>query len=285
NNNNNNSNSKNGESEISENNIKFYSSENNDLNGQTNINSDFNRLNKDFNESKISHRSYHDVFIVLGLVISLVGFSDIILTLRYYSILFFALGIVIFIYGIYLNRKLDKFVFRGNVIRTDLLTLPDDFHILYHVKIPDIDFVINHVVIGPTGIYAILTENYSKKSKNKKNSNLNEEDITTLQTKFKTDKKGKIKFDNNAKLKLKSIKMADILLEFLKSQGVLVRHVEPIVAFVNQDIIIFNIPLNDEDLFNSEMLNKIAYGEIKLGKKTIQQSAIILSQISADCTT
>ncbi|MDR0913001.1 MAG: hypothetical protein LBM96_10425 [Methanobrevibacter sp.] len=278
------------------------------------------RINIESNNIKNSRNYFHDFLIIFGLIIALIGFLDILLTLRHYSIIILLIGIIIFYCGIHLNKKQDKNNFRGHVVREMLLNLSDEFHILFHVKVPKNNGIINHVVVGPTGIFTILTQNYSKDSKkdikginmgnnisnefssinfenknndiNNKNINNNNDinnNINTLkdekQTKFAFNNLGEIKFDSNSKIKFKAIKSTENLVNFLNDNGLNIFSANPFVAFVNKNIILFNYPLNDQDLFKNELLSMISNGEVILTKDKINKIVILLSQYSLDSVT
>jgi hypothetical protein len=261
--------------------------------------------------------SYHDIYIIVGLIIAIIGFADVILTVRLYGLAILIFGILLFVLGVFKNNKYDDSEFRGKIIRESLLTLPENFYILYFVKVPKSNGAINHVVIGPSGIFSILTQNYdnkNKKDKSKldieneslisdKSKNIHSKNVSYLkdtlpkeltgntdttdnrnnQTQFKFDKKGQIKFDNNSKIKHKAIRFSEDLINFLNENG-LNANVEPLVGFVNKDVAIINMPLTDEDLFLEELLMMIAHGENKLDDSLIHKIAILLSQYSAECT-
>ncbi|MGL6299006.1 MAG: hypothetical protein ACRC1M_07565 [Methanobacteriaceae archaeon] len=120
------------------------------------------------------NRSFYDYFIIAGLIVALLGFSDFVLTSRPYGVIFIGIGIGIFAYGVYLNKKNHFAEKRSRIIREALLTLPSNFYVLYYLKIPNSNAPINHVVIGPTGVFTILTQKYASKEK----SELKQDDET-----------------------------------------------------------------------------------------------------------
>ena len=61
--------------------------------------------------------------------------------------------------------------------------------------------------------------------------------------------------------------------------------VEPLVGFINNEVVVINMPLTDEDLFIEELLNKIQTTTIKLDSETIDKCAVLINRYAADCST
>ena len=59
---------------------------------------------------------------------------------------------------------------------------------------------------------------------------------------------------------------------------------EPLVGFINDEVVVINMPLTDEDLFIDELLNTIRNSTIKLDSETIDKCAVLISRYSADCS-
>ena len=59
--------------------------------------------------------------------------------------------------------------------------------------------------------------------------------------------------------------------------------VEPLVGFINNEVVVIKMPLTDEDQFIEELLNKIQTTTIKLDSKTIDKCCLI-NKYSADCS-
>ena len=304
--------------------------------------------------------SYHDVYIIAGLTISLIGLLDVLLSERTYSIIFIVIGIIIFIIGLIKNNSYVSTEKRGRLIREKLLTLPDNFYVLYYVRVPDSNEGINHVVVGSSGIFSIVSQSYNEKedknktktenenknlvnksnlddltlldesenidvtnninidlsnninsdvnknkdenknNKNKEdsedNNNKNNNTINNIITKNnikknnqKTPSKFKFKeaenkFPHNNKIKQKSIRLSEELIDFLNESGFQNFYVEPLVGFVNNEVAVINMPLTDEDLFIDELLQKIVHGKRQLDDKTTHRVAVLLSQYATECS-
>ncbi|MDR1722187.1 MAG: NERD domain-containing protein, partial [Methanobrevibacter sp.] len=91
-----------------------------------------------------------------------------------------------------------------------------------------------------------------------------------------------IKFDNNSKIKFKSIKLSEDLINFLSQNNLESLNIEPLVGFVNQKIVVINIPLNDENLFIDELLYRISHGKRKLSPATVKKISILLANYSSE---
>ncbi|WP_413829032.1 hypothetical protein [Methanobrevibacter sp. UBA412] len=251
--------------------------------------------------------SYHMVYIVTGSVVALIGLADVLISGRTISISFITLGIIIIIYGFYKRYSYADSEARGRIIRAKLLTLPEDFYVLYYVRPPEAGKGINHVVIGPTGIFTIVTQKYNSKEDNgkikqdKENSSLIgksgslEEYLSSKhslkvvsnfrdkQTHFKVND-SKIKFDTNNKIKQETLSLNENLSQFLDENGLPGIHIEPLVGFVNNEVAVINVILTNDDLFLEELLYKIKHGERRIDDLTIHKIAVLLSQYSAECS-
>ena len=238
--------------------------------------------------------SFHYIYILIGTFISIVGVLDISTSNRGYGLIFLLIGIIILTFGIYKTRDYGESEKRGKIIREKLLTLPEEYYVLYYLKVPKASSGINHVVIGPSGIYSIISKKYyskenSKLKSEKENNKIinareeNELDISDNLDKFHYQLK-RDKFENNNSIKQKSLKLGENLINFLNENGFENLFVEPLVGFVNNDVAVINMPLTDEDLFLDELINTIKNNPAKLDSTTVHKCAVILSQYSAKCS-
>ncbi|WP_409200569.1 NERD domain-containing protein [Methanobrevibacter sp. DSM 116169] len=239
--------------------------------------------------------SYHYLYIIAGVLLGAIGLLDIFTSNRGYGIIFLFIGLIILIFGIYKSRDYGETEKRGKIIREKLLTLPNEYYVLYYVKVPESSEGINHVVIGPSGIYSIVTQKYySKDSEGLQSEKENNELINSIEEKQdEFSKEGnkfkytvrKEKFPHNDKIKQKSLKLGENLVNFLFENGFENCFVEPLVGFVNNDVAVINMPLTDEDLFLDELINKIRKGPEKLDNVTVHKCAVVLSQYATECST
>ena len=181
---------------------------------------------------------------------------------------------------------------RTRIIREHLLTLPQEYYVFYNVKTPTAPSGINHLVVGPTGIYALLSQKYNPKLRlEAENENLNligsadldEDKIEEIPT---TDNKRRFryttkqaKFSQDNKVKQKALTLGEDLINFLNDNNIKNCFVEPLVGFINNEVVVINMPLTDEDL-----LNKIQTSTIKLDSETIDKCAVLINNYSADCS-
>ena len=239
----------------------------------------------------------NSTFIAIGAVIFILSIIEIITINSGIGIFTLFIGVIILIYGFYKTKDVQEHEERTRIIREHLLTLPDDYYVFYNVKTPTSSAGINHLVIGPTGIYALLSQKYNPKVRlESENENLNligsselEEDkleeFTTSEnlSKFRyTTKQAKFSQDN--KIKQKSLSLGEDLINFLNDNNIRNCFVEPLVGFINNEVVVINMPLTDEDLFIEELLNKIQTSTIKLDSETIDKCAVLINTYSADCS-
>ena len=235
--------------------------------------------------------------LAIGAVIFILSVIEILIINSGIGIFTLIIGVVILIYGFYKTRDVKEVEERTRIIREHLLTLPDDYYVFYNVKTPTSSSSINHLVVGPTGIYALLSQKYNPKLRlESENENLNMigsseldedkiEEVTTSENKSKfryTTKQAKFSQDN--KIKQKSLSLGEDLINFLNDNNIKNCFVEPLVGFINNEVVVINMPLTDEDLFVEELLNKIETGTIKLDSETIDKCAVLINKYSADCS-
>ena len=92
------------------------------------------------------------------------------------------------------------------------------------------------------------------------------------------------KFSQDNAIKQKSLAMGEDLINFLNDNNIRNCFVEPLVGFINNEVVVINMPLTDEDLFIDELLNTIQNTTIKLNSETIDKCAVLLNKYSADCS-
>ena len=245
----------------------------------------------------IKNMDTNSTVMLIGVVIFILSIIEILLINSGIGIVTLFIGVIILCYGLYKTRDVKEYEKRTRIIREHLLTLPDDYYVFYNVKTPTSSSSINHLVVGPTGIYALLSQKYNPKLRlESENENLNmigssesEEDkieeITTTNNirRFRyTTKQAKFSQDN--KIKQKSLSLGEDLINFLNDNNIRNCFVEPLVGFINNEVVVINMPLTDEDLFIEELLNKIQTSTIKLDSETIDKCAVLINTYSADCS-
>ena len=239
----------------------------------------------------------NNIVLMVGIGIFFISIIEILLLNSGIGIITIFLGVIMLAYGLYKTRDDRQVEERTRIIREHLLTLSDDYYVFYNLKTPTSPSGINHVVVGPTGIYALLSQKYNPKLRlEAENENLNmigaaeldEDKIEEIpydgnRRRFRyTTKQAKFSQDN--KIKQKALTLGEDLINFLNDNNIRNCFVEPLVGFINNEVVVINMPLTDEDLFIEELLNKIRTSTIKLDQETIDKCAVLLSKYSADCS-
>lgn len=233
----------------------------------------------------------------IGAAVFVISIIEILLINSNLGIFTLIIGVIILCYGLYKTRDVKEVEERSRIIREHLLTLPEEYYVFYNVKTPTSNSGINHLVVGPTGIYALLSQKYNPKLRlDSENENLNLigsseldedklEEFTTSENvrKFRyTTKQAKFSQDN--KVKQKALSLGEDLINFLNDNNIRNCFVEPLVGFINNEVVVINMPLTDEDLFIEELLNKIQTSTIKLDSETIDKCAVLINNYAADCS-
>ena len=253
-------------------------------------------------------KTYADVYILIGafaLAVSAAYYFFI--SKIWYALIGVALGILILSFGIYKKYTFNNYIARGRIIRERLLALPNDFYVFYAVQPPQSKDIINHVVVGPTGVFTILSKRYDPKDyKNKVKSDsetdamlsdsasiqnyMDKKNTLELQTDYKDHQtrfelgNEEIHFVDNSQIKRKALELNEDLAIFLDSKGFSGIYIEPLIGFVNDDLAILNVILTNEDLFIDELFNKMIRGQKRIDELTVAKIARLLSYYSADCS-
>ncbi len=239
----------------------------------------------------------NNTIIIIGAVIFILSIIEILTINSGVGIIALFIGVIILCYGIYKTKDVKQTEERTLIIREHLLSLPEEFYVFYNVKTPTSTSGINHVVVGPTGIYALLSQKYNPKLRlESENENLNlisssesEEDKLEEIPSYRNMRKFRYttkqaKFSQDNKVKQKALSLGEDLINFLNDNNIKNCFVEPLVGFINKEVVVINMPLTDEDLFIEELLNKIQTATIKLDSETIDKCAVLINKYSADCS-
>lgn len=246
--------------------------------------------------TKMSELDRNNVVLVVGAILFIAGIIEVFLVNSGLGIVALFIGVIILCYGIYKTKDDVETEKRSRVIREHILTLPEEYYVFYNVRIPKAQSGINHLIVGPSGIYAIISQKYnSKTTLNSDNENNNligsmddnkiEEVVNKRGLKLFRYTTKQTEFPKDNAVKQKALKLGELLINFLSLNGIKNCFVEPLVGFVNNEVVVINTPLTDEDLFIDELLHKIKYGTIKLDPETIDKCAVLMSKYSADCST
>ena len=237
------------------------------------------------------------IILIVGIGIFIISIIEILLINSGIGIVAIFIGVIMLCYGLYKSRDDKQVEERTRIIREHLLTLSNDYYVFYNLKTPTSSSSINHLVVGPTGIYALLSQKYNPKLRlESENENINlinsteldEDKLEEIPTdgnkrRFRYTTK-QAKFSQDDKIKQKSLSLGEDLINFLNDNNIKNCFVEPLVGFINNEVVVINMPLTDEDLFIEELLYKIKNSTIKLDQETIDKCAVLLSKYSADCS-
>ncbi|MDR2829952.1 MAG: NERD domain-containing protein [Methanobrevibacter sp.] len=260
-------------------------------------------IEPEHNKSRIPHNTP----VNFGLIIVCIGIMDIVTTVREYGYYLILFGFIVFVIGVILYKKHYSDELRSRIFRKNLSKLPKDFYILHALRLPGLD-EIDHVIIGSTGIFSILTENvknidqinihgkdtayensteemnpqstethtiissplsYKKVEKVKKSNKIS--------LKFKYNEK--IKFNKHDKIKKNSIRRSEELINLLYENNFSSFHLEPLVGFINDKILV-NIPLTDENILLNDFLDKIFNGKRRLSDEEVKNISNFLFEYS-----
>ncbi len=256
-----------------------------------------NKSDFDIRNVDLQNLDSNSIIIIIGAAIFVLSIIEILAINSGIGIIALFIGVIILCYGLYKTRDVKQIEERTRIIREHLLTLPGEYYVFYNVRTPTSNSGINHVVVGPTGIYALLSQKYNPKLRlESENENLNligaselDEDkieevpVSGNMRRFRyTTKQAKFSQDN--KIKQKALSLGEDLINFLNDNNIKNCFVEPLVGFINNEVVVINMPLTDEDLFIEELLNKIQTTTIKLDSETIDKCAVLINKYSADCS-
>ena len=264
-------------------------------------------IKKDFNlQHGKSGEKPSLALMVIGAVVIILGIILYALTLKIMLLTLLVLGLVLIIIGAYKKSDVRQKEVRSKIIRDKLEQLPENFYLFYYTKPPYAKNALNHVVVGPTGVYTILSQKYASKDNKNKLRYESENDSfiydnpdignyidkkNTLeltsgyednQTRFQFGNE-EIQFNDNSKIKHKSLTLNEDLAIFLDKMGLSGVYIEPLIGFINEDVAIINVVLTNEDLFLDELLYRIANGPRRLDDITVMKIAKLLSKYSINC--
>ncbi|WP_321421749.1 nuclease-related domain-containing protein [uncultured Methanobacterium sp.] len=121
-------------------------------------------------------QDHGQLLIYAGALIFIISFLALLTTLNFIYLILTLAGVLLSFYGNKFVNESQKEGYswqkgnEGEIIVADYLdTLPEDYFVFNDVKLPGKGGNIDHIVIGPTGIYVIETKNYSGKYRIKGN--------------------------------------------------------------------------------------------------------------------
>ncbi len=112
-------------------------------------------VRKGYAEKKSSR---YNSILIIGAIFSLIGLIGFIVTFLSLIILFIGIGLIY--YGYNNGKSWNKGIKGESIVAEYLNQLPKDYFVFNDVKFPGSYGNLDHIVIGPTGIYVIETKNY-----------------------------------------------------------------------------------------------------------------------------
>ena len=135
--------------------LKFYSSFDDYYNEKSEPQREKIAVGKGYAEKKSSKYNF---ILIIGAIFCLIGLFGFIVTFLSSLILIIGAGLIIYAYN---NGKSWNKGIKGEIIVAEYLNqLPEDYFVFNDVKFPGSYGNLDHVVVGPTGIYVIETKNY-----------------------------------------------------------------------------------------------------------------------------
>lgn len=179
--------------------------------------------------------SYFGVAMLVGVIIGLIGLLAIFITRIYIAAGIFAAGILLFKKASE-KRKIWKKGVRGErKVARYLNTLPRGFFVFNDVTLPHTKGNLDHIVVGPTGVFAIETKNYLGRFQ------LNGDDLQII-------KKGSLR-PLHSNPGSQSRYNAKGLSKYISVQGITGIRVRPMVTFINKNVDIKRDPQNYDFTF------------------------------------
>ena len=106
----------------------------------------------------ITELDFNSTLLIVGIVIFILSIIEILLINSGVGIVTIFIGVIMLCFGLYKSRDVKQTEERTRIIREHLLTLSNEYYVFYNVKTPTSSSGINHLVVGPTGIYALLSQ-------------------------------------------------------------------------------------------------------------------------------
>ena len=136
--------------------LKFHNNLNNDYQENLNPKIESIGIEKSYAEQKSSE---YDSIIIFGAILGLIGLIGFFI-ISYLFIFVLALGVRLLLYGYNKKENWNKGIRGEQIVANYLNKLPNDYSIFNDVKFPGSYGNLDHVVIGPNGIFVIETKNY-----------------------------------------------------------------------------------------------------------------------------
>ncbi|WP_292756547.1 nuclease-related domain-containing protein [Methanobacterium sp.] len=227
-----------------------------------------------------SRVSYYTKITLLGVIILLIGISGVILLIWISGFILFieilglfqlsllallvVIGLIISKYGWSKRRIWSKGAKGEKIVAKKLKKLPKKYTAIRDVKIPNLGGDIDHVVVGPTGIFVIETKNY-------KPTYIPDEDCW-----YHTS--GRVSGLNPAKqVKLQSSKLNDFLKPKL-GKKLYKKAIFPVISPINHNLIFKNDIKTYEIVYPEDLVHYISHQRKILNSNEVKDIINILTK-------
>lgn len=224
-------------------------------------------IDKTYVDKKISE---YNRIIIIGVVLVVVGIVGYIFSGLLIGLVI--IGLFILVYGLNKSKSWKKGAKGENLVAKSLNTLPKDYFVFNDVNLPNGRGNIDHVVVGPKGIFAIETKNLS-------GSFIVEDDIWYYHTGMRTTKS---KSQPGKQIK----RNAMILSNHLKENGINTSNlwINSIVAFYNPNLSIKKYPKYYKILHPSKIPDFITTRKKGIDQKTLKNAVYLIEPYSIELT-
>ncbi len=214
-----------------------------------------------------------------GVIIFIISFLALLTTLNFIYLISTLAGVLLSVYGNkFINKSKEEGYSwqkgnEGEIIVADYLdTLPEDYFIFNDVKLPGNGGNIDHVVIGPTGIYVIETKNYTGKYRIKGNQWFY----------YKNGQPMEIKKNPGTQVR----KNTQDLIKFLNQNGISTSGswVTGLVALICPDFWVLETPQNYRVLLPKTVPEYIMNGKKETNTELLGKAAMALEPYSVELT-
>jgi len=219
-------------------------------------------------KSRVSHYTKITLLGVMILLTGIFGFILLIGVLELPQLSLFALlvmvGLIIVKYGWSKRRIWSKGAKGEKIVAKKLKKLPKKYTAIRDVKIPNLGGDIDHVVVGPTGIYVIETKNY-------KPTYIPDEDCW-----YHTS--GRKSPQNPAKqVKLQASKLNDFLVRKL-GKKLKKTTINPVISPINHNLIFKKDIKSYEIVFPEDLVSYLSHRRKILSSKEVKEIINILAK-------
>lgn len=219
-------------------------------------------------KSRVSHYTKITLLGVIILLTGIFGFILLIGVLELPQLSLFALlvmvGLIIVKYGWSKRRIWSKGAKGEKIVAKKLKKLPKKYTAIRDVKIPNLGGDIDHVVVGPTGIYVIETKNY-------KPTYIPDEDCW-----YHTS--GRKSPQNPAKqVKLQASKLNDFLVRKL-GKKLNKTTINPVISPINHNLILKKDIKSYEIVFPEDLVSYLSHQKKILSSKEVKEIINILAK-------